>query len=414
MRSTIDTVTGEVSVASGQSPVGPVLAFENSSGSVISWVAGQTVAAIAGSWTPLVPLVAVVPAGAARAVPIFFGDGPPGSVRSQMVTVSQHVVRAPTVDGPLRVVGNQILDANDAPVELRGVDVIDLLDPDTIDELTQQTIEQIWAWGATLVRLSVGEQLLMPGACQYDPSYAADLAQAVDWITSLGMVALVDLHESEPVGCFGAGDQEMADSPGSIDFWSTVAKMFAGNPLVAFDLYNEPHGISQSVWLDGGTAVDYLDYQAAGMQQLYDAVRSTGAQNLVFVSGNDWASEPPTTLLQGYNIVYSLHDYTCPDAGPPSCSNPAPYNPAPIIDRWVGLSKSVPVFVGEFGWPSSTDGSYDAAVIALAQAHGWGWDAFSWSNGGFGLLASAAQSTLGGEPDPSAMPVLAALARQSG
>lgn len=412
MRSTVDTVTGEVSLTSGRSPIGPVLVFENASGRVINWVAGQTVVASAGSWTPLVPLVAVVPAGATSALPIFFGDGPPGSVRSRMVAVTSQVVRAPTVDGPLRVVGNQILGANDAPVDLRGVDVIDLLDADTIGQLTQQTIDQIWAWGATLVRVSVGEQLLMPGACQYDPSYASDLAQAVKWITSLGMVALIDLHESEPVGCLGAGDQEMADSPGSIDFWSTVANMFASNPLVAFDLYNEPHGISQSVWLDGGTAVDYLDYQAAGMQQLYDAVRSTRAQNLVFVSGNDWASEPPATLLQGYNIVYSVHDYTCPDAGPPSCSNPAPCDPAPIINRWVGLAQKVPVFVGEFGWPSSTNGTYDKAVIALAQAHGWGWDAFSWSTGGFGLLASTQQSTLGGEPDPSAMPVLAALAHQ--
>ena len=69
----------------------------------------------------------------------------------------------------------------------------------------------------------------------------------------------------------------MADSPGAITFWQEVATRYKDNPLVAFDLFNEPH-VPQSVWLDGGTLRPPTGRpsHAAGMQQLYDAVRGTG------------------------------------------------------------------------------------------------------------------------------------------
>src|ERR1035437_2761692 len=99
----------------------------------------------------------------------------------------------------------------------------------------------------------------------------------------------------------------MADYPGSTEFWSQVAARFANNPLAAFDLYNEAHDISNQVWLNGGTVPKYsiFPYQTTGMQQLYDAVRATGARNLVHVSGNNWANTPPTTLVRGSNIAYA-------------------------------------------------------------------------------------------------------------
>ena len=54
-----------------------------------------------------------------------------------------------------------------------------------------------------------------------------------------------------------------------------------------FELYNEPHDVSWRVWKSGGDAGDGC--QAVGMQQLYDAVRATGAENLVIIGGLDWA-----------------------------------------------------------------------------------------------------------------------------
>ena len=78
-----------------------------------------------------------------------------------------------------------------------------------------------------------------------------------------------------------------------------------------FELYNEPHDVSWSVWKSGGATGEGL--QAVGMQQLYDTVRATGAQNLVIIGGLDWAydlSGVPANRIDGYNIVYATHPYT--------------------------------------------------------------------------------------------------------
>lgn len=403
---TVDTMAGDVTASLGSGLATPHLVFRSSTGAVLASVAGQPVRVVAGSWAPLTPIVAVAPQGTARATPTVAWSGLLFGARTRDTSVTSHPVTAPAVAGPLHVVGNHIVDATGHDLVLRGVDLVDMLSAAGASQVTEQVVAGIRSWGATLVRVSLGEQLLLPTGCAYDPAYLAQLQRVVRWITDLGMVALLDLHESQPYCLFPAGDQDMADAPGSVQFWHEVAGTFAGNPLVAFDLYNEPHAIPDSTWLSGGMAVAWLPYQAAGMQQLYDAVRSAGASNLVFVSGNDWATEPPPVLLNGYNVVYSVHDYTCPTNAPPNCTSPAPYDPNPILAAWTALGSRVPVFVGEFGWPSTTNGTYDQAVIDAAGTRGWGWDAFSWTAGKFGILATAGATP---EPDPSGMPVLAAM-----
>jgi len=147
------------------------------------------------------------------------------------------------------------------------------------------------------------------------------------------------------------------------------------------------------------------------MQQLYDAVRSTGATNLVVVSGNNWANDVPSTLVRGTNIVYAVHAYTCPQGTPPSCTTPSPYDPSGLLGPWVSFGAGHPVLVTEFGWPSPFDGTYDRAVVSFARAQGWGWSAFVWdgtTSSPWSLVASMPASGPF-EPSPSGMPLLAAL-----
>jgi hypothetical protein len=228
------------------------------------------------------------------------------------------------------------------------------------------------------------------------------------------MVALVDLHTNAfaSAGCGPVGPQVMADLT-AIPFWKQVAARYAANPLVAFDLYNEPHDISDDVWLHGGRVrTGDLDVEVAGMQQLYDAVRSTGATNLVFVSGNHYGNDLPAVRVTGHDIVYGVHAYTCPTAvAAQSCSS-NPYDPSSILRSWVAPSSHVPVVVTEFGWPSRDSGRYIGNVIAYAQAQGWGWVAFAWdgtTDGLFSLLATAGPGATY-EPSPAGMPVLSSLA----
>jgi hypothetical protein len=280
-----------------------------------------------------------------------------------------------------------------------------------------------------MVRVSLGEQLWLPSSCAYSPGYEKEVSQVVQQITALGMVALLDLHFNAPEdqtnlpsyqsSCPAAGPQQMADQD-SIAFWQQVTAAFASNPLVAMDLYNEPHDISASTWLNGGpaTAADGTPFSAAGMRQLYDAVRNTEQSqgfpdgNLVIASGNNWANTFPAYPIVGQDIVYSVHVYTCPGNVLSDCTNPNPYDPGQILNSWITPSASVPVIVGEFGWPSIYDGTYNAAVIAFAASHGWGWDAFVWGVGqssGWELRIPLPSSGIA-EPTQSGMPVLYALA----
>jgi hypothetical protein len=197
----------------------------------------------------------------------------------------------------------------------------------------------------------------------------------------------------------------MADSPSSVTFWKQVAARYKSNPLVAFDLYNEPHDISSSVWLKGGQVTENgTTFTAAGMQQLYNAVRSQGASNLVFASGNNWANTFPP-LLSGYNVVYAVHAYTCPTAPPPTCTTPNPYDPSSILGSWVSPSGSHPVMVTEFGWPDAGNGRYIASVVNYAESHGWGWNVFAWDGTSTGLFTLLAEVGPGAayEPKPSGM-----------
>jgi len=326
------------------------------------------------------------------------------------------------VTGPLHTSGNQILDASDRPVRLRGITRVAWeTRPATEDE-----IAHVRGWGANIVRVTMGEdgwnQLCMTKS--YDGDYRAHIDDMVQWITSRGMVALLELATNPRFLCDpnADGPQKMAAFPSSATFWQSVADRYKSNPLVAFELYNEPHDISPDVWLRGGTVIDgAVVWRAAGMQQLYDTVRAQGAQNLVFVSGPGFASTPPATLVSGYNVVYAAHMYTCPTNPPPNCkvikkTGPGgriwlwvpvenPYDPTPLFDRWASLATQQPVVLTEFGWPSTESGEYNANVIAEAEGRGMSWIAYAWLGSPEGQFSLVADTGPNYDPTPAGVPV---------
>lgn len=391
-----------------------VVAFFDASGKEITSVVGQASDLEPGTWTPLVVALGIAPSNVASAVLGVIAwstsAGEQTAVENPSLTSTADPGATP-VTGPLTTAGNQILDGSGRPLILRGVELPGLDSSPDPSGLTEDDIAQAKAWGANMMRVSLGEQYWLPSSCSFSPSYPTEVDQVVNWITSLGMVAVLELGDVVITPCGKPSDYDMANDPGSLQFWNSVAARYADNPLVAFDLYNEPHGISDQVWLDGGTAMNgVIPYSAAGMQQLYSTVRAAGAPNLVLVTGNNWGNTLPATLVSGTNIAYGAHIYTCPGSAPPNCSNSDPYDPSAMLEPWVAPSALVPVVVSEFGWPSNSNGVYNAAVIAFAEAHDWGWNAFAWTvTAPWGLLAT---DPAGGpyEPTVSGMPVLAALA----
>jgi hypothetical protein len=248
--------------------------------------------------------------------------------------------------------------------------------------LTQDDVNLMESWGANVIRVALDQDRWLPAAALYDPSYAPFLDQLIKWAEADCMDVILDLHWSDQgdlsvtsTANQGAGNsqqQPMADV-NSLEFWKEVATRYRGDGHVFFELYNEPHDISWSVWLNGGTVGNV---QYVGMQALYDTIRNdANADNVVIAGGVQWAfdlSGVSSNPLNGYNIMYASHVY--------KQSNDAQ-------SEWYGKfgylaqTNVAPVILTEFGDGSNNGtctGDWDTAVIQYTNQLGISWTAWGW------------------------------------
>jgi hypothetical protein len=226
----------------------------------------------------------------------------------------------------LHVEGNQVLNKDGKPVWLQGLNVVGLEFLLKGDHLMKSIEVGVDEWKANIIRLPVkGDYWLGKSPEQTDggAGYRALVDAAITLAANRGAYVLLDLHR------FGAPKQEDAD------FWRSAAAKYKDHPAVLFDLFNEPHGTTWEIWRNGGFVADkkkaadedaFLTpeekaktakgFQAIGMQALLDAVRGTGARNVVLVGGLDWAYDL-TGIAQGFaleekggnGIMYASHIY---------------------------------------------------------------------------------------------------------
>jgi hypothetical protein len=346
--------------------------------------------------------------------------------------------RAPALALPLSVLGNRVVDANGSTVVLRGIhrggteagpDASPR--PVTTEELGRIGYGQAGSWHARLVRIPLGSAQ-WTGAC---PNLATDAATyraridaEVQALTAQGVVSLLDLHTST-AGCTSIARHAMPDAPVSQQFWADVASRYRSNALVAFELYNEPHFVTDLTWLQGTTDESVQDcdvtapkssnlatrtqqqaalakcqasmprYRAAGMQQLYDIVVTNAPGHLVVVDGPGWASTPSTRPLNAWRggVVHGIHPYTCPVAGAACNTTTKAVANLQLLDKWLDLSASAPVLVTEMGWPvypkgdgtGYVDGAgyyRDTLAYLQRQSPPWGFVAFSFDGSAQGAF----------------------------
>ncbi|HSE61407.1 MAG TPA: cellulase family glycosylhydrolase, partial [Candidatus Saccharimonadales bacterium] len=164
---------------------------------------------------------------------------------------------------------------------------------------TDATITALKSWGITAVRVPLNEScwLNINGvAAAYG---GANYQKAVgDWVKKLndnGFYVIVDQHHSHNGTGKATDQQAMPNRDHANDYWKSVANYFKGNPAVIFDLYNEPYPDSNrdttAAWTcvrDGGNCPG-VGFVAAGMQEMLNSVRSTGAKNPVLIAGPEYA-----------------------------------------------------------------------------------------------------------------------------
>lgn len=279
---------------------------------------------------------------------------------------------------PLRIRGNAVVDARGHVVVLGGVHRVGY-ETATGDDISSREADSVARW-ATMVRLEVSSALLADRCAYAGSAWLTRLDNAVRALTRRNVVALIDLHQSAPQTCLTDRRLPLPARAEATKFWHTIAARYARNPLVAFELWNEPHGVSTQQWLSGGLIADKNAgvYEAEGMQAMYATVAKVSRYNLIVVDGNGYAGDPtPITdsvlTYDARRTVFAMHIYTCTDANDTLCmANPTKRTfPRQSVERagWDSLAARLPVIMTETGFPDQKDGTWMRSVAAWAKSH---------------------------------------------
>jgi endoglucanase len=147
--------------------------------------------------------------------------------------------------------------------------------------------------------------------------------------------------------------------------WQLVARRFAGNPYVGFDLHNEPRpavigGAARTPTWGTNWAGPYPTDMRDVYQRATGAIRAAAGpavKHLVFCEGLGYATnlrQAAASPVTGGNVVYSAHDYPWFHTG----AGAAPAAHAAALDaNWGYLARDghAPVWVGEFGANTDAD-----------------------------------------------------------
>jgi uncharacterized protein (TIGR03437 family) len=249
--------------------------------------------------------------------------------------LSAHGVPTPAAIGPLHIQGANIVDSTGQIIPLRGAQL--------------QTIAAMNAvgfgilrlrWNFNAVRLPVSSAVWRRDG----QAYLDRVGTIVKAANDAGLIAvLADFEEESGL-----------PTSDTVTFWKAWATYFKTTPLVIFDIFNEPsvanvpgHVNGQRLpsdwrfWLNGGGAF-------TGMQTVVDAIRSTGANQVIaasaFHDNLDFQGFTSDYFIRDSNIIYEVHpffDHALTDQD---------------RDRNFGLlTNNVPVYAGAWGLELTQD-----------------------------------------------------------
>lgn len=222
------------------------------------------------------------------------------------------------------VVGNHIVDSTGNTLILRGADIEDLYNSANLAQVQYKafpTTVQIMRnqWHMNVIRIQTCNWLW-----QRDPTnFMSRLQTSVNQATQAGLYVILDLYDhsicNPPYDPFGTPYH--MPRPEMVTYLQALATTFKSNPMVMFDVYNEPSirnvwrdrytDADWKLWLNGGTADGQ---QIVGMQTLVNTVRQAGAKQIILVEGFSYGETfynigSNTVSDPLNNIVYEIHKY---------------------------------------------------------------------------------------------------------
>ncbi|MGO9603664.1 MAG: cellulase family glycosylhydrolase [Candidatus Binataceae bacterium] len=304
--------------------------------------------------------------------------------------------------------GGQILDSNNHPVRISGINWYGF-------ETTDEIAHGLWAQdykailnaiknnGYNVIRIPFSNQMveqpIVPTNISYSGSGGAIntelqglnslqiLDQIIDAAGSLGLRVILDNHRSEAGNSAeDSGLWYTAQYPESawIQDWTMLAQRYQNNPtVIGVDLRNEPHNATSggACW-DCGTITN--DWHLAA-ERGGNAVLAVNPQLLIAVEGTDcyngdcdwWggnlegAANSPVVLSTPNQLIYSAHDYG-PNLYVQNWFNSST-TPTSLEQVWtkywayLSLNGVAPVWLGEFGTTNNASDIQSSAAGSQGQ-----------------------------------------------
>jgi hypothetical protein len=265
--------------------------------------------------------------------------------------------------------GTRIINDHGKAIILKGMTRPSLEWNEQGENLSAYDIQKMRAWGANVVRINLNQEYWFKSApAALRGSYKQIINALVYNAIQNDMAVILVLRT------VGRGKSIDMANRESLQFWKEVATDYKNFGTVMFELFSKPANIQPATWLDGNELF-------AGYQQLYNAVRSVGADNICIVDGLDWGYDLSFVnngfKVAGTNVVYGAQPYN--NKGDKKYKGPG----GSLDQNFQGIFGNNPILITEFGvnifayYPKGYETIY-RNFISYASTHGIGYVAYAW------------------------------------
>ena len=238
-------------------------------------------------------------------------------------------------------------------------------------EVNGEDWNSIKSWGCNVIRLGFQQEWW-----EESEDYREIIDKSIEESEKFGMYTILDNHWTNDKDKQQTGHPE--DWTSWKDMWVNIAERYIDKTSLLFDIWNEPHNISDSEWRNEA-------------QECVNRIRNAGNDAIILISSTDWghggiwwAVGNPIT---GGNIAYTLHWYQDWTPGP---SSELGIKMWLFVRGWWTITKFAPVITGEFNVANETAAlsSQEAwmrnfcSVMDDWDIHflGWGWYPEEWTD----------------------------------
>jgi endoglucanase len=235
--------------------------------------------------------------------------------------------------GQLKIVGNNMVDRNNQPVQLRGMSLF--WSQWIGGYYNEQAVKWLKDdWKCNIVRAALAVE---PDGYLSNPAREkAKIIAVIDAAIQQGIYVLVDWHDENAQSHTGE----------AITFFTEIAQKYANAPNIIYEIWNEPVNVSWS-----GVIKPHAD-------TIINAIRKYDPDNIIVVGTPNWSQnvdEAANSPLPYSNIAYTLHYY------------------ASTHKQWlrdkatVALNKGIALFVTEFGTSEASGNGF----LDEAETRNW-------------------------------------------